>query len=404
MNAVVGFIFWLVAARFFQANEVGLATSTVSAISLLALFSRVGLDMSLIRFLPNNKERGTHLINLCSTFSGILALVVSIVFIVGLGFWAPALVFLRDNYLYAAGFCVITMAFTLFTVMDGAFIGNRRAGFVLAKNSIYSSLRLALPFLLMGILGGSAILISWGTSVIVAFLASLLFFLPKVQPGYRPAINITKSEIEGMARFSSANYITQLALIAPGFLLPIMVINRLGAESAAYFYIAWSISALLVTISTATSTSLFAEGSYEQSKLGKNTKKTLKLTFLLLLPAAVIFFLLAENILHVFYGADYAQNGIGLIRVLIPTAIPLVFTNVLVSILRVEKKLTALVIVTLFLVVVSLGLAYYLLPIMGLVGGGLGWLAANCVVAVGAIIYLIRRNKSTKHKKPSHNN
>ena len=55
MNAVVGFVFWLIAARFFDAKDVGLATSTVSAISLLALLSRVGLDMRLIRFLPGNK-------------------------------------------------------------------------------------------------------------------------------------------------------------------------------------------------------------------------------------------------------------------------------------------------------------------------------------------------------------
>ena len=45
-------------------------------------------------------------------------------------------------------------------------------------------------------------------------------------------------------------------------ILPIMVLNVLGAEQAAYYYIAYAIAALLFMIPSAISMSLFVEGSH----------------------------------------------------------------------------------------------------------------------------------------------
>jgi len=47
-----GFFFWMVVARFYTEAEVGFSSAMISAISLLALISLVGLNTSLIRFLP----------------------------------------------------------------------------------------------------------------------------------------------------------------------------------------------------------------------------------------------------------------------------------------------------------------------------------------------------------------
>ena len=71
----LGFFFWIVVARFYSEAEVGLGAATISAISLLALFSRLGLDFALIRFLPK-AEKPVELINSCFILSGIVALAV----------------------------------------------------------------------------------------------------------------------------------------------------------------------------------------------------------------------------------------------------------------------------------------------------------------------------------------
>ena len=47
-----------------------------------------------------------------------------------------------------------------------------------------------------------------------------------------------------MARFSIENYIAGVIYSAPSFLIPLMVVNMLGAESGAYFRIAFGIASI----------------------------------------------------------------------------------------------------------------------------------------------------------------
>jgi O-antigen/teichoic acid export membrane protein len=49
-TGLTGFLFWAVTARLYPAEEVGLASSVISAMGLLALLSTLGLDYGIIRF------------------------------------------------------------------------------------------------------------------------------------------------------------------------------------------------------------------------------------------------------------------------------------------------------------------------------------------------------------------
>jgi len=51
VTAALGFVFWILAARFYSASDVGLASAIISAAGLLALLSTLGLNYGLIRFL-----------------------------------------------------------------------------------------------------------------------------------------------------------------------------------------------------------------------------------------------------------------------------------------------------------------------------------------------------------------
>ena len=51
-SAVSGFFFWLIAARFYSTEDVGLATAIIAAMSLISMLSLLGFDISLVRFLP----------------------------------------------------------------------------------------------------------------------------------------------------------------------------------------------------------------------------------------------------------------------------------------------------------------------------------------------------------------
>jgi len=56
-NAVLGFAFWVLAARLYKPEDVGLASAAISAMSLLALFSSLGMGYGLIKFLPTSGEK-----------------------------------------------------------------------------------------------------------------------------------------------------------------------------------------------------------------------------------------------------------------------------------------------------------------------------------------------------------
>ena len=83
-------------------------------------------------------------------------------------------------------------------------------------------------------------------------------------------------------------------MAAPNLILPIMVLNVLGAEQAAYYYIAYAIAALLFMIPNAISMSLFVEGSHGEA-LKRTVVKSLVTIFSLLVPAAAVLYLCCER-------------------------------------------------------------------------------------------------------------
>jgi len=74
--ALLGFFFWMIVARFYTEADVGFSSAIISAINLLTLISLVGLNISLIRFLPQS-DKPQDLINSCYTLSGLISLVVA---------------------------------------------------------------------------------------------------------------------------------------------------------------------------------------------------------------------------------------------------------------------------------------------------------------------------------------
>jgi O-antigen/teichoic acid export membrane protein len=98
--ALTGFVFWIAAAKLYPAEAVGLSSAAISAIGLLAVLSTLGLDYGLIRFLPGSGEKANDMINSCFTIGGVVSIVVSGIFLAGLGIWSPALLPIRESCIY----------------------------------------------------------------------------------------------------------------------------------------------------------------------------------------------------------------------------------------------------------------------------------------------------------------
>jgi len=391
--AVTGFIFWAIAARLYPVEGLGFASAAISAMTLLALLSSLGLDYGLVRFLPTSGEEATTIMNSCFTAGSLVSIALSLIFVAGLGIWSPALLFIRQHPIFFVVFVISTTVSTLHAFVQRAFIAGRGGQFALAQGLIFGILRFIPLLFLANLFETFGIFVSWGMAMSLTVIVSLFLFLPRIHAGYHPIPAIRKRAIRGLMNFSVANYGANLMWTIPGLILPLMVVNRLGAEPNAYFYIGWATASVLFTIPVAISLSLFAEGSYNQQRLARDISRSLKLMFIILVPTIILIYVLGDKILLLF-GRAYSENAIKLLRISAISALPIGINHLYFSIKRIEMKMKSVVGFSIFIAILTLVLSWFLMPRMGIWGAGVAWLSANGLVAVVVIRNLLQPIRS----------
>ncbi len=384
---LLGLFFWGLAARGYEAEQVDLAAALISAALLLHTLARLGLDLGLIRFLPNQEDRAA-MINTCLTLVGGFSLLLAVVFILGVRTWSPALEVVREKADYFAVFVVSTAAVSLGDLMrQGAFVALRRTEFSLLIEVIAGA---RLPLLLaMVSLGALGIFCSWGVASCVAVIAGLLFIV-RVERGYRPALRVDRKAVGTMLPFSAGNYVAESLREVPGFLLPLLVVNVLDLDLGADFYITWTLASIILMAAYATSFSLLAEVSREPGRFGRDVVKAMRFILLLLVPAIVIVFFAGDRILALF-GDEYAENGYGLLRLLTLSGIPVAFNILYITWKRLEQKTWPIVCLYAFVAAFTIGVSYALMGDMGLTGVGVAWLSGNAAVSAFLALVLAKR-------------
>src|SRR5437660_1312443 len=108
LTAGIGFIFWAVVAHLYTAERIGLATSLLSAISLISYLSLFGLNATLIGFPAEGKARNSQ-ISLSLAAASAVSCLLGGAYLAGLGLFGPQLEFIRNTPLTAIlfiAFCV----------------------------------------------------------------------------------------------------------------------------------------------------------------------------------------------------------------------------------------------------------------------------------------------------------
>lgn len=392
MTAGLGFFFWMAVARFYTQAEVGLGAAIISAILLSARLSTLGLGVAMIRFLPK-AEKPVDMINSCFTLSGIVALAVAGIFIAGINVWSPALKFMREP-IFGSAFAFYVLFWTLARMADFALIAGRRAEFVLSNGTIFSSLKIPLAIVLAPIFGAFGVTTAWGIAVGVSVAVSLLLFLPRVQNHYRPMPKLSVGVMSNMWRYSAGNYLVTLFEAAPVLVLPIMVVNIMGAVHNAYFYVAWMIASLLFAIAFAVSQSLFAEGSHFEAELRINVRRSFKFIFSLLIPAVVLIYLLGNWLLSLF-GEDYVTNVSVLLWILSLSSLFIGVNSVYRSILLIKGRIKELAIISGSAAATVLLGSYFVMPATGTVGIGYVWLVVQGLIAF-YVLFALRTSRWEK--------
>jgi amino acid adenylation domain-containing protein len=391
----LGFVFWIIIARLYKAEDVGIATTLISLMTLLSGLTIMGLHSSLTRYLPKSVNKN-ELINSSFVIVTLVALLASTIFFLGLPIFSPQLIFIRSNIFYIISFTFFIILCSWNVLVENIFIAFRAAHNILMKNIIISILKLVLPFALIafsayGIFASAASALALGT------LAALIILRMKFK--IRPSISVNFSLIKEVSKYSFANYIAGFMISMPSLVLPVIILNILSARYAAYYYIASMIQNALLIVPLAATQALLAEGSYDEAELKKHVIKAITIILAILIPATLIIILFG-NILLQFFGKNYATEALLFLQLY---SFSTIFTSLLLianTVLNVKHKIKSLVISNALAAVFTLSLSYAFIS-GKLVGIGWGWTLGQAIAGLVSLYFITRSNSATSQSRAS---
>jgi O-antigen/teichoic acid export membrane protein len=378
----LGFVFWVIIAQLYRTEDVGIATTLISLMTLLSSFTILGLNVSLNRYLPKSAHK-SELINSSFVVVTIVAIFVSVIFLLGLQLFSPQLTFLQSNIFYIISFTIFLIFFSWNILVDNVFIAFRSAGGIFIKNSVISILKVFLP-LALTVFGAYGIFLSnssaFAIGVIIAII--ILFLNFKI----RPSMSVNIPLLNETLVYSFANYIAEFSFNMPSLVLPVIILNVLSAKFAAYYYVASMLQSFLQVIPLATAQSLLTEGSYSVDDLKKHVKKAIVTILIVLIPAITII-VFGGNILLQFFGKSYASEAFQFLQLY---SISTIFTAIILisnAVMNVKHQVKMLVILNVIASFLTLGLSYAFIS-GSLVGIGWGWMLGQAIAGLLSLFFI----------------
>lgn len=382
-----GFVFWLIAAHLYNDTQVGLATALISVVTFIMNLSILGLNYSIIRFLPKLRKSADQQQLLSNSFVviAVASTLCAALFLGGLAIFSPKLLFVREQPLAMLAFIFFTIAVSLDFMTESIFLALRSGKYIFLKNVLVSIGKMILPLFFVPF-GAIGIFVAWAAALSSALLVS--FYILRRTFQFRFVASFVKSKLPQMVSFSFINFVVGLLGIAPPLIIPLIITNTLNPAMTAYFYVAFMIANLLYTIPYATTQSLFAEGSHDEKNFLHSIKKAFRLIGGLLIPSILVLVFFGGFVLSIF-GKSYSSEGMQFLQILAFAGIPVSINYIGLTFLNVKQKMKALLVInaigTTAIIVLS-----YVLREYALTGIGLAWLIGHLIKNVLYIGYIAR--------------
>ena len=248
--AVLGFVYWWLAARSFPAAAVGLQSALISAMTFVGLLGEGGFGTMLVGEALGQGDRAAAMIA-AALLAGTGATLILALPIGGLLFYY-AWMTLPITILFVFGCALTGVSF----VVDGALVGLLHGKWQLYRNTLLAVLK---PGLLLVAVArthdGTAIMLTWivGLSVSLALVcghASIRRVLISASPDFR--------SLSGRMSVVMRHHALNLAAAAPTLIMPLVVTVCAGPAVNAAFYVGWMILFIGSLVPASLTTVLFA--------------------------------------------------------------------------------------------------------------------------------------------------
>jgi O-antigen/teichoic acid export membrane protein len=252
-------------------------------------------------------------------------------------------------------------------------------------------LGLLLAFAAVFVSGG--IFASWNVPVLLAVIpVNLLIFRRLVPARAGEATERARGSRfspRSIARFVAVDYVSGFFLQSYTTALPLLIVATLGAEANAEFYVAYVVIAALDLVSVNLATSLLVEGAHDEARLPEYTRRILRRSAQLLLPAVIAIELAAPYFMRVL-GPTYANGSTTLLRILALASLARMLNIVYMATMRVQRRVGRVVATQAAISALVLTLTLALGSSLGVDGVGVAWLCAQVAVAIALAPWLRR--------------
>ena len=397
INALLGLVYWVLAARLYPADIVGEAAGAISAMMFVTSIGWLGLQFVLIRFVPVAGDRAGRLIISAYGTAGLAGLTAAVVFLVA--FAGPAgLGFVVAGPSTVAAFLAGSAAWIVFSLQDPALIGLRRSGWVPVENAAFGALK-AIVLVAAAATGSVwAIFGSWtAAAAIFAGIVNILMFRRLVPHVPHPAPGTLPTR-RGVVRFAAGQHAVAVVAAVPDTLVPLLVLGFLGPSANAHYYAAWAIGFSLRLLAVNIADALLSEAARAEHDLPHLLRSATRLTVGVLVPLTLATVAAAALITPVF-GSGY-DEATGLLRIFALSLLPFGVVTGILTVERVRQRNALALAVVAVSTGVTIAADVVLIPEMGISGAGWGWLLGQCLAAATGILLLGRQGRTSRQPAP----
>ena len=385
MLASLGFVFWVVGARLYEEAAVGVLAGVNAGSLLLASVAALGLQNTLMRHLSTSAwARELAVTGVVAIF--LLGSVLCTAFVLIFGGILPEPLSLQSGGPEGISMVVLAVLVSVGGTIEGGMVALRTTGKVVQKNLAGSIVKLAAvaAFGLTGFLGDYGLILAYMTGAVVSAVIGGQMLWSELGGGLPRLGGV--SLLRRYASFSLGSHAGLILGILPATGVALMVLSIRGATEAAWYAGASMVASTIAVVPQTTCQALFAEVGRTTGSVDSHLRKAVRHIYTFITPMVIVAVVAAPWILSI-YGASYAEEGTGVLRLL---ALAALFTGagyVVDTLLNARDHVRAYIAmngINAALVLVFVGI---LLP-YGLTAGAAGWLLAQATSLVIGIALL----------------
>ncbi len=339
LTAVLGFGYWIIAARLFSTYAVGVAGALVAATTLFSGIGQLNLSGMLMRFLPKAGGKSRRLVLTTYVFVASVSALLTVLSLAVVKIFASPTSPLRLSAVQSTALVLAAATMAIFTIEDNVLVGLRQAVWVPAENGAFGIAKIVTLFILAPVGTAFALFSAWmiPLTLTIPVISAILFFrfLPATSKPRRMA-HLGPEFRSSIIRFAIGDATGGLFTQTWTYILPILVTVSLGASTNALFYISFLFSSTIDQVAANYASPLTVEGAHAPDKIAMLTRRALRHIFAIILPVVAALIIMCPWLLRAF--GDKYVSAAPLLDMLLVACFPKAVSTVYYAYCRVQRQ------------------------------------------------------------------